>query len=238
MPAGASARPLDSLTNIATRILTHPLFSSHAAAVCGDPSLQRSLVQLLVAALHQTAVAAQLPPERQPEWFSWPKVQSLCCALSSQPLRAALSKEHLAPPVGGGCSPSALLVLQSAAQVVAAITASCPAGMTGSSHMQLYCQSMLQLSIVCRALSRGIEQPSGSPPPLPTAQRQRALRALLHAATQMHHPLRLVCGRSAAASGAWAGHQLNGRGRSHPVRLLQLHPRFLRSAGWSAPWSA
>ena len=89
-----------TLTLIFSRLTSGPAFEEHAAALEREPQLCDRMLALLLHSVSAAAVAAQLPPDRRPEDFSWDGVAVAARALRSPPMWPAM-KCLAASPDGG-----------------------------------------------------------------------------------------------------------------------------------------
>jgi hypothetical protein len=116
-----------SLVNI---VSTEVPFQRHAVALRSNTGLQHNLVEVLASALHAAAIELQLPADRRPGVWNWFKIDQVVSALVKSTLQYPLSQQ-LASSFRG-MSPFAPRILQSAAQLCAAVPASCPDEMNSS----------------------------------------------------------------------------------------------------------
>ncbi|KAI3433890.1 hypothetical protein D9Q98_003692 [Chlorella vulgaris] len=172
--------------NLVNIINDEELLGPHALALQRDIGLQRSLVQVLIPALHAAAVAMQLPPDRRPCNVSWHTIMRVVDALMSAALDEQF-KEQLASTAG--ISTIAQRVMQSTCRLLAAAPASCPDELTSSNFAALWHNLAALLGLTCSIQQQQQQQRGTS---VPDAQRQKAVRLLLQALSRLPTALQVA----------------------------------------------
>jgi hypothetical protein len=186
MTAGLPSMLALCFANLVNIINDEELLGPHALALQRDIGLQRSLVQVLIPALHAAAVAMQLPPDRRPCNVSWHTIMRVVDALMSAALDEQF-KEQLAS--SAGISTVAQRVMQSTCRLLAAAPASCPDELTSSNFAALWHNLAALLGLTCSIQQQQQQQRGTS---VPDAQRQKAVRLLLQALSRLPTALQVA----------------------------------------------
>lgn len=141
-PRGLAA----ALCDIVGELASGRAFPAHVVALKGCPGLCRTLVHaLLLPALRTVAVAAQLPPDRRPQSFSWGRVGNAAKALYS-----------LLPAMESLDDGTLMQLLRAAAALLQHLPSECPTDVPSS---VFYCEAIgclvHLLSLACLWLPGG-----------------------------------------------------------------------------------
>ncbi|KAI3433718.1 hypothetical protein D9Q98_003526 [Chlorella vulgaris] len=180
-----------ALFAIVIDVVNGPIFKPHAAVLASNSSLQRSLSQLLVPALHPMAVAMQLPADRRPADFNWIMVSSVVNVLSADELYKAV-EEQVATASGSAVSNSAPRVLQSLVQLFVAAPASCPSDMEVGMHAQLWFYLFKLLGSTASMLTPTVYGQQQGSTAMTAMQRQHTLQQMLRALPRLPTALTVV----------------------------------------------